>query len=518
MINLIFENHSFGKIVGSYEDLMALWEQFSYYVPGYRFMPAYERGTWDGKIRLINLSKKTFPTGLVHQITDFCKETGIEYNVDLRFSEVYTTPNSKEELMEFINSRKYYSKGNEIYPREDQIKAICNALMSSRCINICPTSFGKSLCIFIESLYYISRNKRVMIVVPSVNLVRQFTNDIYDYCNDKDVPIIQEIYAGKSKILDDDTEIVITTWQSIYKLDSDWFNQFGCIILDEAHKGSANCIRTVYEKSTEVPCRTGWTGSLKEASLVGIQMEALIGPIRKITDTHTLMEAGVVADLTIQIVRFNYPESLVKQLTKYLNNKKGLTGSGKNVYTDEIKFLESNYERNKTIINMAATFKSTGLLLYTHLAHGKVLYEMVRKMYPERNVYRIDGSCVIRNDEKFNNFEVLKPTIEKEDNAILICSFGVFSTGISIKNLHYVFFTVPIKSYVRTIQSIGRGLRISETKKSVQLIDIVDDLCTKTKTGKTKKENYAFKHFRERFNMYSEQQFKYNLLSINIKD
>lgn len=517
MINLIFENHSFGRIAGDNEELMTLWEQFSFYVPGYRFMPAFERGTWDGKIRLINLSKRTFPTGLIHQIKSFCQETGIGYNVDLQFSEVHCAPNSKEELLDFIKSRKYYSKGTEIYPREDQINAICNALMDSRCINICPTSFGKSLCIFIESLYYLSRNKKVMIVVPSVNLVRQFTNDIYDYCDDKDVPIIQEIYAGKSKILDDDTEIVITTWQSIYKLDSEWFNQFGCIILDEAHKGSANCIRTVYEKATEVPCRTGWTGSLKESSLTGIQMEALIGPIHQVTTTHTLMEAGVVADLTIQIVRFNYPETLVNQLSTYLNEKKGLTGSGKNVYNDEIKFLESNYERNKTIVNMAALFKQTGLLLYTHLSHGKALYEMVRRQYPDRNVYRIDGSCVIRNDEKFPNFEILKPVIEKEENAILICSFGVFSTGISIKNLHYVFFTVPIKSYVRTIQSIGRGLRISNTKKSVQLIDIVDDLCTKTKAGKIKKENYAFKHFRERFNMYSEQQFKYNMLTVNVK-
>lgn len=518
MIELLFKDHSFGKIAGDYEDLMTLWEQFSFYVPGYRFMPSYERGTWDGKIRLINLSKLTFPTGLVRQIVDFCKETGIEYKVDLEFSRVYGTPNSKQELLDFINSRKYYSKGKEIYPREDQLRAICNALLNSRCINICPTSFGKSLCIFIEALWHIKHYRRVMIVVPSVNLVRQFTNDIHDYCNDEDVPVIQEIYAGNSKVLNDDTEIVITTWQSIYKLDAKWFNRFGCIILDEAHKGSTNCIRTVYEKATEVAWRTGWTGSLKEASIVGIQMEGLIGPIHKITDTHTLMKAGVVADLTIQIVRFNYPESLVKQLTEYLNNKKRLTGSGKNVYTDEIKFLESNYERNKTIVNMAATFKSTGLLLYTHIAHGKALYEMVRKMYPKRDVYRIDGSCVIRNDEKFPNFEQLKPIVEKEKDAILICSFGVFSTGISIKNLHYVFFTVPIKSYVRTIQSIGRGLRISETKKSVQLIDIVDDLCTKTKAGKTKKENYAFKHFRERFNMYSEQQFKYNLLSININD
>ena len=122
-----------------------------------------------------------------------------------------------------------------------------------------------------------------------------------------------------------------------------------------------------------------------------------------------------------------------------------------------------------------------------------------------------------RNDRKFKSYDLLKNDIEKEKDAILICSFGVFSTGISIKNLHYILFSVPIKSYIRTIQSIGRGLRVSNTKNKITLIDVVDDLRTRTKAGKIKKENYAYKHFLERFAIYEEQKFKYNIMPINIQ-
>lgn len=517
MINLIFRNHSESSIQS--DDLLALgnlYGQFSFYVPGFRFMPAYERGAWDGKIHLVDLRSKTFPTGLLNQIESYLTDSNIEYTKE-GFPESVSRE-TVEELEEFIKSHHYYSKGKEIFPREDQTEAIIRAIREKRCINICPTSFGKSLCIFIQALFHIEKlGSKVIIVVPSVNLVRQFKNDIIDYCTGPEgvrLPVTQEIYSGHSKTIEHDTDIVITTWQSIFKLDPSWINQFGCLILDEAHKGSANCIRKVFQDATEVAYRTGWTGSLKESSLVGLQAESLIGPIKVITDTATLMDKGIVADLSIECVRFQYDPDVVEDLSSYLEGKKSVTGSGKNVYNDEVKFLESSYSRNKTIIDMAGSIKKTGLLLYTHVAHGKTLYEYARHYYPERNVYRIDGSCVIRNDEKFNTYEELKSIIEKEEDAILICSFGVFSTGVSIKNIHYIFFTVPVKSYVRTIQSIGRGLRISDTKRKIILFDLIDDLCKKAKSRV--KENYAYKHFKERFAMYNEQKFKYNMSTIRV--
>lgn len=517
MLNFIFKNHSYGKLEGDYPTIMELWEQFSFYVPGYRFMPSYERGTWDGKIRLVNISTREFPVGLIGTLIEWCKTNEIEYTVD---PQLISTVGSTEPVLEFLNNQRFFSKGTEIFPRDDQKYAIIRAITEKRCINICPTSFGKSLCIFAQALWHINNGRKVIIVVPSVNLVRQFANDIIDYCTDENgithrLPVMQQIFAGQSKDIDPETNICITTWQSIYNLDKSWINQFDCIILDEAHKGSAKCIKEVFDTAETVEYRTGWTGSLKSSSITGMQAEALIGPIKVITDTAALMDAGVVADLTIQMVRFNYDTEMVKQLKDYFDIKRKTTG--KPTYTDEIKFLETNVQRNTTIVKMAGMFKNTGLLLYTHQAHGKELYRIARSMFPSKNIYKIDGSAVIRNDTRYKTYEELKSVIENEEDAILICSFGVFSTGVSIKNINYIFFTVPIKSYVRTIQSIGRGLRVSKSKTKVMLIDIVDDLCGRTKTGKKGKENYAYKHFKERFNMYAEQKFKYNMMTIDIK-
>ena len=517
MIRLAYMNESYGKLIGDIEDIMNLWDHFAFYVPGYRFMPGYKNGTWDGMIRLINLSQKTFPVGLLNKIVSYCSDSNIQCYADSQ----YTTSNNltENEIHSFIHDRKYFSKKKEIFPREDQIRAVTRAILENRCINICPTSFGKSLCIFIEALWHIQHNRKVMIVVPNVNLVAQFKNDIIDYCTNSDgefvdLPAIQEIHAGYTKEVADDIDIVITTWQSIYKLDSSWLNQFGCIILDEAHKGKASCIREVYDNATQVKYRTGWTGSLKNSSLTALQAEALIGPSETITDTATLMESGVIADLTVQLVCFKYPDSTVDELGNYFETKSKITDKG--TYADEIKFLESYYQRNQMILKLTGCFNKTGLILYNHIKHGKELVRLATEMFPDRNIYRIDGTIVECNGIKYKTYEELKSKIENENDAILICSFGVFSTGISIKNIHYIVFSVPIKSYVRTIQSIGRGLRISASKNKVQLIDIVDDLCTKTKTGKTKRENYAYKHFKERFCTYAEQKFKYNMLTIPV--
>lgn len=519
MLHFKFLNHSFGRIVADdTEELMSIWEGFSFYVPGYRFMPSYERGTWDGKIHLVNLSKKTFPVGLLAKFQAWCDDVGIKYNVDSKF--IPKSILDASQVRSFICSKKYYSKGEEIFPRESQIESIIRSIQMKRCINICPTSFGKSLCIFIQALYHLETyGHKVVIVVPNVNLVRQFTNDIKDYCTGSEaveLPVVQQIFSGLTKDVGADTDIVVTTWQSIYKLPSEWINQFGLIVLDEAHKGSANCIRKVFEQATEVKYRTGWTGSLKESSLVEIQAEALIGPVKTITTTAELMDAGVVANLTIMLTRFEYKQSQVNEFHEYMKTKQEMTG--KNTYPDEIKFLETNRHRSRTILRMADCFGKTGMLLYTHLAHGKDLYEMAREMFPKKTIYRIDGSVVERNGVKYGTYEELKGEIESEKNAMLICSFGVFSTGVSIKNIHYIVFTIPVKSYVRTVQSIGRGLRVSNSKNAVVLVDVIDDLCGKNKSGKKGRENYAYKHFRERFSTYADQKFKYKLTSIQIEN
>ena len=506
MIRFIWKNYSYCTIEGSSTELMNLWSQYSFYVPGYKFMPSFISGYFDGQIHLINLKEKTVPLGIINKIDEYCKEESIE--VEYINFENYESPSFDDKKYDdFIKKYKFYSKKNEIIPREDQKESIIRALTMERCTNVCPTSFGKSLCIFIESLYYKENNKKVLLIVPTVDLVRQFEEDIRDYCTspsgllEEYFPNIQQIYAGHIKEIDDKTDIVISTWQSIYNMSEEWIQQFGAILLDECHKASAQCIKGIFDKAGSVRYRTGWTGTLKSSSINGLQVEGIFGPSKQIIETYELMDKGIVAQLQINVVRLGYPDDIRKSLKD-------------KTYQDEMKFIEHSSRRTDMISKLIGSFNKTGLILCTKINHLKEYYKKVQSLYPSKNIYLIYGSNVLYNDVKYKTFEELKPIIENESDAILICSYGVFSTGISIKNLHWICFGSPTKSFIRTVQSIGRGLRVSSSKTKVTLIDIVDDLSIKRK--RSIKSNYCMKHFEERFKIYMEQKFNYNIININL--
>lgn len=226
-----------------FEEVAALNGALSYYVPGYRFMPLFKSGSWDGKIYLLDLTAKTFPIGLAKHVYDSAKEMGIQCQIDSEVAQCfYDKTFNEQDFDEFLDSTRFFSKGQEIFPRDDQIEATKRALKMKRCINLCPTSFGKSLSITIECLYLVKRGMRCLIVVPTKGLVDQFANDIRDYAtNDIGgvepwMPVLQTIYGGKDKELAEDTQICISTWQSlqnIVKTDRKFMNRFDCICLDE---------------------------------------------------------------------------------------------------------------------------------------------------------------------------------------------------------------------------------------------------------------------------------------------
>ena len=171
-------------------------------------------------------------------------------------------------------------------------------------------------------------------------------------------------------------------------------------------------------------------------------------------------------------------------------------------------------------MSIIKNFSQTGLLLYKHIKHGEFLYENARKMFPDRNVYLIHGGFFMLNDKKYKTFDDLKSIIEEDTSGIGIANYQVTSTGISNKNLRWLMFGAPVKSFITTIQSIGRVLRISKSKSKAVLIDIVDDFSVETRKSKRTvnkmKENYAVKHFAERFQYYNQQQFEYTIHNMSI--
>ena len=176
-------------------------------------------------------------------------------------------------------------------------------------------------------------------------------------------------------------------------------------------------------------------------------------------------------------------------------------------YQDEIEFLISNEKRNNFIKNLAISRKGNTLVLFQMVEkHGDLLYNMIRdEVEDDRHIFFVHGG--VDADQR----EEVRRITEGERSAIIVASYGTFSTGVNIRNLHNIIFASPSKSRVRNLQSIGRGLRKSDTKESATLYDISDDLTYKSWN------NHTLKHFAVRVKTYNEEEFEYKIYKINLE-
>ena len=176
-------------------------------------------------------------------------------------------------------------------------------------------------------------------------------------------------------------------------------------------------------------------------------------------------------------------------------------------YNDEIEYLISHDQRNNFIKNLALDLKGNTLVLFQRVEkHGAILYEKINKNKSEdHKVFFVHGG--VDAEER----ELVREITERENNAVIVASYGTFSTGINIKNLHNVIFASPSKSRVRNLQSIGRVLRKGKGKVKATLYDISDDCSTKSR------RNYTLNHFIERIKIYNEEKFNYDIITIQLK-
>ena len=470
-----------------------LSEYFSFFVPGYKWMPPFRNGIWDGKIRLFT-NTRNLPVGLYDSLVYFCESR--DYKLELIESE-YGLPNDKDELdinflKDFIDKLELKADGNPIQCRDYQFNAICEALINKRNILLSPTGSGKSLIIYIIARYLLTKvKKKILIIVPTTSLVQQMYSDFEDYGLDSE-KAIHRIYSGKEKSTNQ--PIVVSTWQSIYKLPKKWFDQFSVIFGDEVHGFKSKSLVMIMDKASEVPYRFGTTGTLDGKLVHELTLQGSFGPVYKVTTTQKLQQANTLAQLNISIISLLYPEE-IRELSKKLT------------YQQELDYVVTHAGRNKFISNLALDQKGNTLLLFQFVEkHGKKLFELIENSAGKgRKVYFISG------DTESTDREAIRKIVEKEKNAIICASFGVFSTGINIKNLHNIIFASPSKSPIRVLQSIGRGLRKSDNNQETQLLDMCDDLHWR------KHKNYLLGHAAERIKLYEKENFKYKIYNINIE-
>ena len=461
-----------------------LRDHFTFEVEGAKFMPQYRKRNWNGEIHLFDLRTKRIYIGLLDKIISFCNRHDYTYKfVD---NEYYGPPFEINEGISYEGVKDYIKSITKLKARDYQIEGVCDALKHNRKLLISPTASGKSLMIYAIVRYYVEKGQKILLVVPTTSLVEQMYKDFQDYGWNAD-SYCHRIYAGKEK--SNELPVTITTWQSVYKLDRKFFVDYDVVIGDEAHLFKSKSLVSIMTKLEHAKYRYGFTGTLDGTQTHKWVLEGLFGPAYKVTRTDELMKEGHLSKLDIQCLVLKHPPQKFE------------------TYQDELEYLISHEQRNRFITNLTLDLKGNSLVLYSRVeTHGAILYDLINNnKRGDRKVFFVHGG--VGADER----ELIREITEEENNAIIVASYGTFSTGINIRNLHNVIFASPSKSRIRNLQSIGRVLRKGSNKVKAILYDISDD-CTYNS-----RKNYTLNHLIERIKIYNEENFNYEIITIQLK-
>ena len=459
---------------------------FTFEVPNYQYTPAYKNKKWDGMIRLFNLYSRKLYIGLMDYLIQFAKDRN--YTIEKDFDD--TVELDSDEVEQFIASLNM-----KITPYDYQLDAIKHAIKNQRSLLLSPTGSGKSLiiyCLVRYCLEQIQEDEKILIVVPTTGLVSQMYNDFRDYAGKewKVEKNCHTIFSGQDKTTP--KQVVISTWQSIYKMPPEYFEQYKMVVGDECHLFKAKSLTSLMSKMVNAEFRIGTTGTLDGTQVHKLVIEGLFGRVQKVTTTKNLMEKEVLSNLSIDCLVLEYKPEEIEEIKRAK-------------YIDELKWIVGHEGRNKFISKLAKSVKGNTLILFNYVdLHGKPLYNLITEMCPDKKVFMIYGGTDVQQREE------IRQIVDKEKDAILVASYGTCSTGINIKNIHNIIFTSPSKSVIRVLQSIGRGLRRSESKDSMKLYDLADNLSHK------KYRNHTMRHLDARIKIYTKEHFDYKLISMKI--
>ena len=462
-----------------------LSEYFTFEVPGFKFMPLYRNRIWDGKIRLFSPATGEIYVGLLPYIKKFCDSNHISYILEEGVEDERNVV--RKVVRGFIKSLKPKSKGKSLKIRDYQIDAVQHAISSNRALLVSPTASGKSLVIYSLVRYYQLAGHKILILVPTTSLVEQMYSDFQDYGWSPGT-YCQKIYQGHDRKITKD--VVISTWQSIYKMPKKYFENFGCVIGDEAHLFKAKSLTGIMTKLHQCKYRFGLTGTLDGTQTHQLVLEGLFGGVEKVVSTKELMDKKTLANLRIKCILLKHP-----------NIRERMT------YAEELTYITGNDKRNDFIANLLVHLTGNRLCLFQLVEkHGKILHDKVKeKDNVGPNIFFVYGATDTKEREE------IRAIVDREQSSITIASYGTFSTGINIRNINNIVLASPSKSKIRVLQSIGRGLRRSSHKNSILVYDIADDISYK------ERYNFTLTHFTERLNIYNEEQFNYDIDKVKLK-
>lgn len=478
---------------------LELSEAFKFQVDGYRFMPAYKNGTFDGYIRLFNLGTRQIASGLYQKVVEFADKRGYEYEVIDDFDETgyeppnYKTPNIDNVFIrDYMESLNLSSKGVKLGIRDYQIEGVTVAIRDRNATLKASVGSGKSMILYCVCRYLTEEmGLRVLVIVPTIGLTTQLRGDFADYASSTDWKVddhLHMISAGADHSIR--KPIIVSTFQSLSKSSAAWLNDFDAIITDEGHTISAKSFQNIYGKATEVPYRLACTGTLSDMKCNQLVMQGLTGAVSYIAETKDLIDAGQLVPMKIKSIALKYDEEICKAFKKA-------------TYEEELKWLITNPKRNKFIKNIAVNCVGTTLVYFRFEVQGKLLYDLIKEAVGDtRQIFYIDGGV---SKEERESIRQLANAVD----AIIVCSYGTMKMGINIPSVSNIIIGHPVKGGITYLQSLGRGIRLMVGKLFCNLFDIGDNLNYKSKV------NHTFRHFGDRIKTLTREGYDFTIVNVD---
>lgn len=494
-------------IINSYEDdihYKQLQISFKRKIRNHFFNPLVKKKIWDGSLTFIEKGR-FIPIGLWYEAKKICEE----YNIPLTIKGLDTVIDQTLKVEEIQEWTDEFFKDHEYKPRDYQVMAAFKILKYRRSISELATSAGKTLITFMVFAYLIQKGQmqRAVMIVPNTNLVIQGFQDFHDYNKGKLQLNIYQVYGGQNEVLTSNTNIIIGTYQSLCKKKKEFFDQVDTLCVDEVH-GMATSVKNIVSKCTKADLRFGLSGTLKDDQTADyFTFQAFIGPkVFKITPDF-LFKNKYATPVNIKIIKMDYASEEVKEKLYTIRENKSNGMDGGAIFNLEKQLVVDNKKRFNYITDFISKVSKNSLVLFINVKdkYGERIYDRLRELTSDKEIFYIDGST--KDDLR----EEYKKRLEEGTNKILVASFGTFSTGISVKNVHNIFFVESYKSEVIIKQSIGRGMRLHGTKEITNIIDFVDDFTYKKQK---KSKNYLLKHSEERIGIYEQENFKFKVFDV----
>ena len=480
MLKIYNETNYIRLVSRSSEDIKKIRRHFTYKVV-----------KWKNKRKIeyekcLLVRNKYLLKGLLDELLDFLKSNKINYKIQKILLEKNTI--SDETIKKFLKKLKL-----KFQPRFYQINAIKSVIENKMNTILSKTGSGKSFIAYLMTMFYVmmKKNKKILIVVPSIQLVNQLYYDYEDYAssNEKlDIKKYIKRLSGKTKNKTIDKEkIIIANWQYLQHLPKSFFEQFGLLIFDEAHGGKAYKAQKIIKNCVNCDFKMGLTGTLPEDDQLKFKtVEGLLGKTIFSATSKELIELGFISDLKIY--------------TSIINHG-CIENEG---YKEEINYILNSDKRNSFLLKLFNKMNGNTLVLFKTtekpFQYGRMLYNISKKTNKE--IMYIDGNV---DEEERNRIQY---EMEKKSNCILFASYGTLAVGVSIKRINNVIFAESMKSEIKVLQSIGRGLRLHDSKEFVKIFDIVDKF---EYNSRYHENGYLYDHWLKRKEYYDNEEFNYKV-------